>query len=73
MTLVGVGILALAFQRTLGLFAIAGIGVLLCVAQLVSMILTRSFTDTDLLLVEQFEARFDIDLSWFTTLIRSES
>ncbi|EMA41370.1 polysaccharide biosynthesis protein [Halococcus morrhuae DSM 1307] len=72
-TLVGVGVLALASQRTLGLFAIAGIGVLLYAAQLVSMILTRSFTETDLQLVEQFEARFDIDLSWLTTLIRSES
>jgi stage V sporulation protein B len=72
-TLIGVGVLALASQRTLGLLAIAGIGVLLYVAQLVSMILTRSFTDTDLMLVEQFEARFDLDLSWLTALIRSES
>lgn len=72
-TLIGVGVLTLASQRTLGLLAIAGIGVLLYAAHLVSMILTRSFTDTDLLLIEQFEARFDIDLSWLMTLIRSES
>jgi stage V sporulation protein B len=72
-TLVGVGLLALASQRTLGLLAIAGIGIVLYAAQFVSMILTRSFTDTDLLLIEQFETRFGLDLSWLTALIRSES
>ncbi|WP_160135836.1 flippase [Halococcus salsus] len=71
-TLVGIGVLTLTSQRTLGLLAIAGIGVLLYTAQLASMILTRSFTDTDLLLVKQFEARFNLDLSWLTTLLRSE-
>ncbi|PHQ46814.1 hypothetical protein DJ68_05170, partial [Halorubrum sp. C3] len=68
-----VGVLSLISQRTLGLLAIAGIGVLLYAAQFVSMVLTRSFTDTDLLLVEQLEAHFDFDLSWLTALIRSES
>lgn len=71
-TLVGVGILSFTSQRTLGLLALAGIGVLLYVAQLVSMILTRSFTETDLLLVKQLEARFDLDLAWLQAIIRSE-
>lgn len=69
-TFVGVGVLSLMSQRTLGLFAVASIGVLLYAAHFVSMILTHSFTDTDILLVEQFEARFDLNLSWLTTLFR---
>ncbi|WP_114577213.1 flippase [Saliphagus sp. LR7] len=72
-TLVGIGTLVLISQQALGLLAFAGIGVLLCVTQFVSMILTRSLTDTDLLLVKEFEARFDIDLSWLTSLIRRRS
>jgi O-antigen/teichoic acid export membrane protein len=69
-TLFGIGILALTSQLTLGLFALVSLCIGLYVAHLVSMVLTRSFTDTDLIIIKQFETRFDIDLSWLSNLIR---
>jgi stage V sporulation protein B len=72
-TIVGLGILSLTAERTFGLFALVGIGIALYAAQFASMVLTRSFTDADLFLVEQFENRIGIDLTWLTKLIQSES
>ena len=69
-TAIGLIVLSFTAERTFGLFALVGIGIVLYAAQFVSMVFTRSFTDADLLLVEQFEARAGIDLSWLTAIIR---
>ncbi|HET7324905.1 MAG TPA: polysaccharide biosynthesis C-terminal domain-containing protein [Halococcus sp.] len=72
-TAVGLVVLSLTAERVLGLVALVGIGITLYVAQFVSMIVTRGFTDTDVFLIEQFEARTDIDLTWLTSTIRSRT
>lgn len=48
-----------------------GIGVLISVIHLLSMILTRSLGQEDLLLFERFEERSGLDLGWIKSRIRS--
>ncbi len=72
-TAAGLVMLYLTAEQVLGLVALIGIGIALYVAQFVSMIIMRSFTDTDVFLIERFEARTGIDLTWLTSTIRSRS
>ena len=71
-TIAGGGLLLITTGRTLGLFGLGVVGILLYTAQFASMILTESFTKTDIQLIEQFEQRFDIDLSKLRSFIRNQ-
>lgn len=72
-TAVGLIMLYFTAEQVLGLVALAGVGIGLYAAQFLSMVLTRSFTDTDLFLIERFEAKTGIDLTWLTATIRSRT
>jgi O-antigen/teichoic acid export membrane protein len=72
-TLVGLCLVWLTTDYTLGPGALVGIGIVLSVTQLVSMIVTRSLDDADLFLLERIENRTDIDLAWLKSTIRGRS
>ena len=72
-TVVGLCLLWLTADYTLGLGALAGISVVLSLTQVVSMIATRSLDSADLFLIEQVEGRIGLDLTWLKATIRSQS
>jgi len=55
-------------ERTLPI--LLGIGVVVAVVHLLSMVLTRSLDHADLLLFEEFEERSGLDLDWLKSLVR---
>ncbi|WP_380677667.1 flippase [Salinigranum sp. GCM10025319] len=69
--LFALGIVRLSEGVGLSLPVLVGIGVLVSMVHLVSMVLTRSLGREDLLLFEQFEDRTGLDLEWFKSLLRS--
>lgn len=68
-TLVGVILSQLTVGIELGLFALAVLGCALLVAQLISLVLTRSLGDADLLLIRQLEGQTGVDLGWLKTFL----
>ncbi len=71
-TITGGGLLWMTTGWTLGLFGLGVVGILLYTAQFASILLTGSFTQTDIQLIKKFEQRFDVNLSRLRWLIRNQ-
>lgn len=71
--LVGVVLARLTADIELGLVGLIAAGGLIAVVQLLSVVLTRSLDETDVLLIERVEERSGIDLSWFKSGVRRRS
>lgn len=69
--LVAIGIRRVVGGTDLSLPALLGIGVIISLVHLLSMVLTRSLSSEDLLLFERFEERTGVDLGWIKRLLRS--
>ncbi|MFB6102267.1 MAG: flippase [Haloplanus sp.] len=69
--LAGLGIVRLTRGVDLTLPMLIGIGLVISVVHLLSMVATRSLSRADLVLFERFEERTGLDLSWVKSLIRS--
>lgn len=72
-TLAGVALARLTAGIELGLVGLVGIGVLISLLQLLSVVLTRSLDETDMFLIERIEERSGIDLLWLKSRVRRRS
>nr|WP_282594661.1 flippase [Halomarina salina] len=66
----GIGVLAFTSEQMIGLVVLVSLGITMYAVEFVSIILTRSISDTDILLIEQFESRFDVNLTRLKKIIR---
>jgi O-antigen/teichoic acid export membrane protein len=69
--LFALGIMRLTDRVNISLPVLLGIGVLISIVHLFSMVLTRSLSREDLLLFERFEDRTGLNLEWVKSLLRS--